>query len=322
MGAEITVAVAHVPGRRWPKYLWVIDGFRRAGCRVLSVRSLAALAEADKIADLVVLGQRGGGLEINALANMAEERRAAWVQWWFDLVATDPTLPLSEQPVLRRPNGEETEHLRLMRRLDRVFVKERAFLPDYRALRIHARWLDQGGPEPADEPCRYDATPEFDACFVGTFTRGKWDRRHAVNVLLSEGCSVAWAGAGGSPPPGVQPFGRIDWAEWPDFVSRAACCLCVDARHDVEGYWSDRTWMACAAGACVVRRRTPGFPPDPGGAVFQYETDEELLATVARLRGDQSQRAAAGKVNRRWVALQHTYQHKCQELIEQCRDML
>ena len=87
-------------------------------------------------------------------------------------------------------------------------------------------------------------------------------RRADVRTLVDAGFNVAWAGDGDKP----QGVASIPWTH-PDYLpalmSRAAVTLCVDLRHDVAGYWSDRLWLALGAGACVVRRFTEGQPGLP-----------------------------------------------------------
>ena len=93
-------------------------------------------------------------------------------------------------------------------------------------------------------------------------TTKRRQRRADVRTLVDAGFNVAWASDGDKP----QGVASIPWTH-PDYLpalmSRAAVTLCVDLRHDVAGYWSDRLWLALGAGACVVRRFTEGQPGLP-----------------------------------------------------------
>jgi hypothetical protein len=99
----------------------------------------------------------------------------------------------------------------------------------------------------------------------------------------------------------------------PAAAGRSAVILGVDMRHDLDGYWSDRSWLALGMGACYVRRYSPGFPVGP---LHVYRDDEELCSLVTELRQDRDRRAACGAQARKWVMENHTYCHRSRELLE------
>lgn len=318
------IALVYPDQPKWPKFKWVAKALRELQHDVTIVRTLDGLVAADAANDLVVFSQKDAGLDPGSIVEAAENRKSTWVQWWFDLVATDADKSLAEQPLLRTMTyagreWEDTSHLKVMRCMDAVFVKERGLLDDYRALGVPAEYLDQGCPSWM-AACEHREIPEWDVLVFGTMVASWRQRRHDVMSLLTEGVTVAWAGhPGGSTPSGCLPLPFCPAADLPALASRAAVVLCVDFRQDLDGYCSDRLWLALGIGACVVRRQSAGVPQHE--SYFRYDDDRELIATVARLHGSVLTRQAHGKAARRWVMANHTVQMRCERLIELCRDL-
>ena len=229
----------------WPKFAWVADAARRLGHDTRAVRKAAELADADAWADVVLFEHKAPCMAPADLVRIGKGHRARWVQWWFDLVAVDPRRRLAEQDLMR-------SFLPVMQTMDTVLVKERDLLDEYRALGVKADWFDQGCP--ADLPeCEHRDAPS-------------WDDARA---LVDAGFKVAWAGHYGDYPPGVTPLSWCPAMALPDLASDAAVVLCVDLRHDLAGFWSDRQWLALGAGACVVRRDATGLNPAMPMHVYQ-----------------------------------------------------
>ena len=329
----MNVALVYPERPAWPKMRWVKDAIDSLGHRTRHVNTqgrnataiLEDVAAADAECDLILFCQKGFGLSAADLCDLAEERRALWGQWWFDLLAVDHTLPLCEQSCLREKDGggqyQDADMLRLMRMMDLVFVKERSLVRDYHALGVNARWLDQACPSWLGA-CEHASPPEFDVLVFGSRGMAWRQRRRDAGDLVREGFTVAWAGhPDGDVPPGCQPLPFCPPEKLPELASRAAVVLCVDARHDVEGYWSDRLWLATGMGACVVRRFTPGLP---GGVVAHTRLTSEsagLFYSVRRLCGSPGLRRSLGTAARRYVMANHTYEHRVQELLEQCSNL-
>ena len=119
---------------------WVADGFRARSHTVEMVHDLASIRRADEQCDLLVFDHKAAGVSRAALVQLSRQpRRAVWVQWWRDLIATDPQARLADQPFMRSFGD-------VMRGMDLVLVKERSLLDDYRQLGINAAWLDQACP--------------------------------------------------------------------------------------------------------------------------------------------------------------------------------
>jgi hypothetical protein len=305
---------------------WVSKAFSAIGHDVCQAHSINELAEADEDCDLVVFEQRCAGLNYADVAEVASGRRTTWVQWVFDLMATEPGLQLGEQPNLGHrttsATWEATDTLRMMRLMDLVFVKERGLLAEYANLGVEARWLDQACPSWMGE-CRHSSSPEFDVCLFANFTTAARQRRVDVQSLLRCRRSIVWAGhPGGDAPPGVRAIGFVPVERLPELASRAAVTLCVDQRHDLDGYVSDRLWLALGMGACVVRRASPGLPGSPGEYYGVYDDGDCLSDVVGALLACVDHRQLVGRGARQYVMANHTYEHRCQELlreVEKCR---
>jgi hypothetical protein len=298
------IACVYPDRRKWPKFDWVRQALDRLGHTVRHVRTVQELREADGWAERVLFEHKAAGLCIPDLLAIAEQHESYWVQWWFDLVAVEPGKSLDQQDPFRA-FGE------VMRAMDVCLVRERSLIGDYRALGINATWSDQGCP--GDMPaCEHQEIPEFDVVLWGS-SRGYRQRCEDVRALVGAGFVVAWAGHPGAKPRGVVPLPWCPPERLPELASRAAVVLSADYRHDLDGYWSDRLWLALGMGACVLRRWSPGLPK--GTPCHVYPDAGELVALVDRLRGDRAAREALGHQAREWTMSGHTYEHRLREVL-------
>jgi len=302
----VKLAMVYPERAKWPKWSWVADAARALGHDVRRVGTAIDLREADRWADLVLFEHKNAGLNIADILAVARLRKSRWGQWWFDLLATDAGQPLAEQRLVKA-------FLPVMRAMDRVFVKERGLLAQYRELGINAAYLDQGCPS-AMRACAHRERPEFDVVIWGTAGSDYRQRMADVRALVKRGFSAVWAGhPSGSLPRRVVPVPFVPALELPKLASRAAVVLCVDYRHDLDGYWSDRLWLALGAGNCVVRRDTPGL--DPALPCYVYQDAAQLIELVAGLKADHEHRRAMGEAARRYTLTGHTYEHRLRELL-------
>lgn len=242
-----------------------------------------------------------------------EKRTSIWVQWWFDLICTDPAKPVAEQIYV----NQYAPHLLAM---DLVFVKEREHLDAYRAIGIPAEYLDQGCPTGP----RIDETEplSWDVLVWGQSGPHYKQRRRDVETLLAAGLSVAWAGYDPAhvPPTGCHLIGHVPPEDIHEIASEAACVLCVDRRCDIDGYWSDRAWMALGAGCPCVIRRTGGLPSQHIPAMV-YNSPAGLVAFAKALseRTDSRRNTLSRNIGgnaRTWAQDHHTIRHRCQQLLE------
>jgi len=158
-------------------------------------------------------------------------------------------------------------------------------------------------------------TPEWDVLLWGC-VRGYRQRKGDVRALIDAGFRVAWAGhPSGVLPQGVEPLPWCEPLDLPALASRAAVVLGVSARNDIDGYWSDRFWLALGMGACLVHRATPGLPRHSPACYAVYRDEAELIDVVAELRSDRITRQWAGDIARRWVMDNHTYEHRVCEVL-------
>lgn len=296
---------------------WVADGFRARSHTLEMVHDLASVRRADERCDLLVFDHKAAGVSRAALARLTREpRRAVWMQWWRDLIATNPQAPLAEQPFMRSFGD-------VMRGMDVVFVKERSLLDDYRQLGISARWLDQACPAEMP-PCEHAQRPEWDVLVLGS--TGYDQRRRDARSLAAAGFRVLWAGLSGSDP---VPDG-VEWHPWvhplalPALVSRCGVVLGVDYRCDLPGYTSDRTWLAAGMGACYVARYVDcgsdappaSYAPQAEVAAWIYDDTESLIRVVRAAMSDAAERRRRGAWARQRVIERHTYAHRVEQIVE------
>jgi len=300
---------------------WVADGLRAAGHEVRRVHDLAGVKAADGECDLLLFDQHGAGCNVGSLAELAAVRQAVWVQWWRDLLLYDRAKALADQDHIRTFG-------RFLRAIDGVLVKERAQLAAYAELGIAAEYLDQACP--ADMPqCEHPQRPDFDVLVLGTTAYPQ--RRDDARILAATGYRVLWAGLAGSDmlPPGVVGHPWVHpTRELPALAGRCGLILGVDYTTAVQGYTSDRSWLAGGMGACYIARvdveaygaewsycELAKAAPAMHAASWCYESTEGLLACVRLALCSRDERERRGQAARRRIMAEHTYRNRAEVMV-------
>lgn len=295
------------------KFHFIADALRALGHEVEHVQTLEELQAADARSDIVLFEQRcPGSIGDVQLEEFAPQRKAWWTQWNFDLGAFD------DGPIAKQPGIEP--FLRVMRSMDLVLVKERGLLDEYKAAGINAIWFDQACPSNMRQ-AKLESDPPYDVLVWGSARPPLWKQRRMDAFSLTEaGFRVAWASDSGDVPPGCARLPGCQPLELPDLIEQAKVSLVVDARQDVEGYYSDRIWLAAGAGACIVRRVCEGSGPLPG---LGYHGDRTLLHECRMLCDNFEARVKSGQLSRdmvfgpRGTFGRHTYEARCEELLRE-----
>lgn len=314
----------------WPKSLWVHHALERLGHEVHPVRSIDILKHADRECDLILFQHKNAGLNPNALIELAPLRRSVWAQWWFDLVFTEQDRPLHEQPMFRS-NGS------LMRCMDIVFVKEASEILQYRNEGVSAEYLDQGATQGL--PQRGEGVIRWDFLLWGQGGHEYRQRAQDAMRLAKAGYRVAWACNEGVPN-GIEHLPWTKPGSLPELCSQSRAVLCVDRRHDLDGYVSDRFWMAASMGCLIFKRFSPGFVDGP---FVEYRNHDELLAQAASMfsspgehgHGSQCTRVDPNETSsppvsdrtpgfssneiRQWALNNHSIEIRCQQMLESVR---
>jgi hypothetical protein len=284
---------------------WVSEALMRMHHSVRRIETFSDLKAADAECDLILFGQhQPASINRQNAIDLAKHKRARWLQWWFDILCANPEIPIGE-------NRAIASWLPLMQSMDRVFVKDLPYLDDLRQLGINAEYCDQGCP--SDYPAMvHTERPEFDVLIFGQNCPEYRQRREDVQSLVQAGLSVAWAGPS-NVPSGVS---RLPWThpdDLPELMSRAACILSVDLIQ-VAGFWSDRLWLACGAGANVVKRHAGG---EPATALSLYRDHSELLNIVRDLASRSKEaRENDGTIARGYTMRNATYEHRLRDILE------
>lgn len=291
---------------------WVVDGFAAAGHDVFRCHALAEVQAADEEADLLVFDQKAAGLQHVSLAKLARSHRAIWADWYRDLIQYYRDQPLERQPIIQN-------HLRQMRSMDIVFVKEHSLLHDLGELGVNAQRLDQACP--VDMPaCTHSDNPEWDVLVFGC-TSSYRQRYDDARALVSAGFRVLWLNASGDLPPGVKGAPWKHPFQLPEIASRCGVVLGVDFRCDVPGYTSDRTYLAAGMGACYVARvgdfgdQTTSHAPQAAVAAWTYSATDELIGIVRQALADPAERRRRGEASRALVMTNHTYKQRAEQIV-------
>lgn len=298
------------PNTTTSKYAWAADAMRAIGNDVEHLKDIAQLSDASSRCDLIIVAQKGGGLNRVELAAAIRECPCPTVQWWFDLIALNGR-PLAESPFTQGAGGD------LMRAFDVIYVKEADRIEEYKSLGITAEWLDQGCPSWMPATTHHD-DPEFDVLIYGTYSNSYWQRVSIAQKLASRGYRVAWASRQSvSPIRGIIPIQFTLPAALPELASRSRFTLCVDVTNAEPGYWSDRIWLAMGMGAVAITNSTPLFPA-PHDMYLEHHRASGLTEQL-RLHNNTDARKEIGKAAREYVMTNHTYEVRCKEIIQRCK---
>lgn len=297
------------------KFHFIADAFRALGHDVIHVQTMAELRAADETCELLLFEQRGPAeLCLPDLRDfLSGPRKSFCIQWFFDLNVFDDTLPIKDQAPI-------APFLEVMQGMDLVLVKERDRLDEYRLAGINAIWFDQGCPSTMRQAVLRES-PEFDVVLWGSASRPLWKQRwNDADLLCRMGFKVGWFTDHGEPlpsgcirRPGCQPL------ELPSVIEQGKVVLCVDAAQHIDGYWSDRVWLAAGAGGCIVRRVSDGqyvLPAD------HYRSDAELIETVKSYCSDFGERVAQGKLARNLAIPYNSYERRCRELLNHAQAII
>jgi hypothetical protein len=288
------IGCVYAPRREWPKWQWVCAALSQIGHDVVAVNDVQQMERANDECDLLLFEHRDCGVGRRHVLNLAPKKRCQWAQWWFDLFQMEQSLPIAETNNWRHL-GE------VMQCFDRVFVKERSRVEEYRSLGVRAEYMDQGCPSPW-RMIQLDEHPKYDVIVFGSVDP-QWYRQRirVASELVAAGMRVGWASQTGTVPNGVE---RLPWChpkDLPWLMSNAYGVLCVDADPVVDGYWSDRHWLVRGAGA------TPITLNDPVANV-------ELLKSLPV-----EDRVVCAAMIRNTVMEAHTYEHRASAIIDSLR---
>lgn len=302
----MNVGVVSSTTNLWPKMRWVADAFGRLGHDVRHIHNRDHLIEQDPECDLIVF-QHKSVIRWPNLRDIAVNKKAFWVQWWFDLISTDYVTNSGRSRLLRdQPLFQQFEPI--MAAMDIVFIKERDLLGQFSDMGIRAFYLDQGCPSDIT-PVTYGKPRAWDVLLWGQSGRDYKRRTNDVCELSQSGLNVSWAIDSGSVP-----CRRLPWChpnELHFLASNAKCVLSVDRRRDLDGYWSDRFWLAAGMGCVVLHRQGVGLPTGP---YYRYTNIADAKRYIQNLTPSIMERI--GKEMRKWVMSKHTYKHRIETMLK------
>lgn len=251
---------------------WLAGAFRARGHRVVEVSDPSDLAHADKEAHACIFQQRSV-IRFPNLKPLAEDRRSVWIQVWLDLIQMEPNKPFGEQ--------HDVQHYgNIMRLMDCVTVKEHVPPDAPERLGIRMAYLPQGIPSFAivEREQRPPSSCPYDVMLWGQSAPRYKQRYRDAAALVDAGLRVAWAGASGPAPAGVDLMDYLFPGIVPQVVhEKARVVLSVGYRSDVLGYYSDSLLLGLASRRPVVRRCETGERLAP---YLRYRDQNQLIRSV------------------------------------------
>lgn len=143
--------------------------------------------------------------------------------------------------------------------------------------------------------------------YYGPAFPGSPERILAVQTLLGAGIDVGVVG--GRWPSGIRVVGSCEVKQQVHVYRKAKVGLSVNNFNDVELFYSDRHLIALASGTPLVTRYVPGLEREfeNGKHLLWYKTQEELVAAVKSLLGDEALRKSIGREGRAEAIRNHTW---------------
>jgi len=287
------IGVVYSSSPKWPKMAWVCRAIENLGHQCVHIHERDALAKADGNCDFILF-QHKGVIRWPNLKDLCFKRKSPWVQWWFDLVRANPRdiADPAQEPLF-------LQYKDFMSNIDVVFFKEVACLDSYREAGVNAFYLDQGCPSHIREVDRSQPL-EWDVLLWGQPYKS---RTRAAEHLVSRKFTVAWASSDGNITDKVV---RLPWCHpeelW-KLAGRARFVLSIDKELHIDGYTSDRLWLACGMGCCVLQRSF--WQHDGPLNVFRVTREIEPI-----IKRSWDNAESNGKAMREWVMSEHTIEHR------------
>ncbi len=281
---------------------WIANEWASTGLvSVVRGSTIEDVRKFDATCDWLIFEQFDAGLNHRDLIEASRDRKATWVQWWFDLIVRDGT-SVGEQALFRQWRD-------VMQAMDLVLVKEACCVEQYKERGINASYVDQACPATMGEIERRGGKA-FDAMIVGV---NRPNRVAIAERLVKAGLRVAFVGSqatgGRSVPREVHSLPWTPPMMLPRVLEAAKCVISIDYRHDLN-YCSDRLYLLAGTGSCVIHR---GGGPRLIG-VLGAGSDDDLVDYAIAVAQEQIDQSAMGKMARHHVLEYHTYTHRLHAL--------
>jgi hypothetical protein len=219
--------------------------------------------------------------------------------WYFDMVNPSLRHDTFKYPILL----SVCQHLDFLAMTDHSYPWE-THVPRF----LHL----MQGVEPKDFSIKV-APPEprrWDVIFTGGMTRPFHDRRALIDALRPK-FLVATYGRGSA--------GRVDGKAFIDAYQRSRVALVPPPpREATAGYWSNRLYLAAATGTPCVVGHAPGIEAhyEDGREVVYFRDRKEMVGAVDTLVRNAGFRRKMGLAARERTLAEHTYDKRCERLLE------
>lgn len=208
------------------------------------------------------------------------------------------------------------EHLRIFRNSTILFTTARGMLPTLERHGVPRSSFLHGGCDPRDHHrVPFDARYRSDVAFIG---RPSEPDRLALMRILCERFDTKLYGEGWKQALGIEPAMRSVYPRhYRKICASARIMIGIDVRHDVDLYFSNRTWLTLGCGGFLLTRYVPSLEEyfTNHRHLVWYRSAEECSELVRHYLANEEQRARIAAEGHRYVQEHHTFRHATAEMV-------
>lgn len=296
---------------RVPSHL--IRGFENNGHQVLWVRPSKWRR---------FLGKRGRNCALGLLArswkpDMILVYKADATPDLLDAMPKDlPVILYYEDLPLPDPNEPDGDLIATGRKCDIFFTTARGLIPVFESKGVPRCVYLRGGVDPTDH--RLGAMrPELrsDLAFIGQASDAG---RVGLMGSLAKQFDVKLYGRGWQEQLGIAPtHEHVEPDRYGDICASAALIVGMDARSDVDLYFSNRTWLTLGCGGCLLTHYIPGLEEffNNHEHLIWFHSEAECAELAQHYLAHPDERKRIAKAGHDLVHRYHTFTHATAEMI-------
>jgi len=162
---------------------------------------------------------------------------------------------------------------------------------------------------------QYQDNPPFDVMFMGSVRSNTPHRNEMLKRIASEFRLCTYNE--NNTISGAKQFGRVSGNEITAAQTNSAVMYVPAPEFGIQRYWSNRIYLATAAGACCVAEFVEGLEEEftSGENVWFAYNPDDVIESINFLCKNPEMRHEIGKNARKWTMERYTYAQRCRVLL-------